>query len=52
LLNTRAAKQLRLTRPPAGWLDRQTRKLAPILVAVALLAGCTIPKPPGNAPLR
>lgn len=41
-----------MTRPPAGWLDRQTRKLAPILVAVALLAGCTIPKPPGNAPLR
>jgi hypothetical protein len=28
------------------------RKLAPILVAAALLAGCTVPKPPGAAPLR
>ena len=28
------------------------RKLAPILVAAALLAGCTVPKPPGDAPLR
>jgi dienelactone hydrolase len=34
------------------WLDRRTRKLAPILAAAALLAGCTIPKPPGDAPLR
>jgi dienelactone hydrolase len=28
------------------------RKLAPILVAAALLAGCTVPKPPGDGPLR
>ena len=28
------------------------RKLAPILVAAALLAGCTVPRPPGDAPLR
>jgi dienelactone hydrolase len=34
-------------------LDRPTRRLAPILlVAVVLLAGCTLPPPAGNAPLR
>jgi para-nitrobenzyl esterase len=33
-------------------LDRRTRKLAPILVLAALLAGCTVPKPAGDAPLR
>ena len=41
-----------LDRAPPGWLDRPLRKLAPILVAAALLAGCTIPRPPGDAPLR
>ena len=40
-------------RPRAGWIDRPPlRKLAPILIAAALLAGCTIPRPPGDAPLR
>jgi acetyl esterase/lipase len=28
------------------------RKLAPILAAAALLAGCTVPRPAGDAPLR
>ncbi len=28
------------------------RKLAPLLAAVALLAGCTVPRPPGDSPLR
>jgi predicted esterase len=28
------------------------RRLLPILVAAALMAGCTIPRPPGDAPLR
>jgi dipeptidyl aminopeptidase/acylaminoacyl peptidase len=28
------------------------RKLAPLVLAVALLAGCTVPRPPGDAPLR
>lgn len=28
------------------------RKLAPLLIAAALLAGCTVPRPPGDAPLR
>jgi acetyl esterase/lipase len=41
-----------LDHPLPAWLDRPLRKLAPILVAAALLAGCTIPKPPGDAPLR
>jgi acetyl esterase/lipase len=38
-----------LRRP--GWID-PLRKLGPILVAAVLLAGCTIPAPPGAAPLR
>jgi hypothetical protein len=33
-------------------LDRPLRKLAPILVAALALAGCTIPAPPGEGPLR
>ena len=28
------------------------RRLVPLLAAVALLAGCTVPRPPGDAPLR
>jgi acetyl esterase/lipase len=33
-------------------LDRRTRKLVTILVAAVLLGGCTVPRPPGDAPLR
>ena len=28
------------------------RRLVPLLAAVALLAGCTVPRPPGDGPLR
>lgn len=28
------------------------RRLAPLLAALALLAGCTVPRPPGDSPLR
>jgi dienelactone hydrolase len=37
--------------PRPGWID-PLRKLVPILVAAMVLAGCTIPAPPGEAPLR